>query len=71
MDIFSLNSSAGSAAGSAAFLMVRELIDHLQKAGVLVPSDIDKLVVAATSHVPSINNPLKSDTRALLESLKR
>ena len=71
MDVFSISSTAGAAAGNAAFLIVRHLLTHMEAAGKLSRAEINALVTDALGEVPTVNNPIKNDTRALLESLKR
>ena len=71
MDVFTVPSQAGAAAGNAAFLVVQRLLSHLESTGKLSKQDINALIADAVAQVPTVNNPIKSDTRALLESLKR
>ena len=71
MDIFSVPSTAGAAAGNAAFLVVQRLLTHMESTGRLSRTEINALVADALAQVPTVNNPIKNDTRALLESLKR
>ena len=71
MDVFSVSSTAGAAAGNAAFLVMQRLLDHMESTGKLSKVEINAIVTAALTQVPTMNNPIKNDTRALLESLKR
>jgi hypothetical protein len=71
MDVFAVPSQAGAAAGNAAFLVVQRLLSHLESTGKLSKQDINTLIADAVAQVPTVNNPIKNDTRALLESLKR
>jgi hypothetical protein len=71
MDVFSISSTAGAAAGNAAFLVVQRLLTHLEVPGKITRAEVNALVADALTQVPTVNNPIKNDTRALLESLKR
>jgi hypothetical protein len=71
MDVFAVPSQPGAAAGNAAFLVVQRLLLHLESTGKLSRQDINALIADASAQVPTLNNPIKNDTRALLESLKR
>jgi len=71
MDIFAIGSNPGAAAGNAAFLIVRRLLTRLEGTGKLSRAEINALVTEALSEVPPMNNPIRNDTRALLENLKR
>jgi len=71
MDVFSLGSSAGAAAGNAAYLVLERLLTHLETTGKISRAEINTLLADAVAQVPRVNNPIKNDTRTLLESLKR
>lgn len=56
MGIFGSRGSAGAAAGLAALLLVKGLIQHLVRTGVLKRADRDAIVDGAIAEVASTNN---------------
>jgi hypothetical protein len=65
-----LGNAGAVVAGVAAFLLVKGLIKHLIRKGVLKESDRDALVDEAIVEIPGEDNPHYADTRALLNSAK-
>ena len=70
MGIFGSRGSAGAGAGFAALLLVKGLIHHLVRKGVLKREDRDAIVDSALAEVPSTTSDNLSDTRELLSSVK-
>ena len=71
MNVFSVSSTAGAAAGNAAFIILQRLLAHMEASKKLSRAEINALVADALTEIPTVNNPIKNDTRTLLESLKR
>ncbi len=71
MNDFATKGQPGGANGMAALAIVRALLRHLEKSGMLIPKDVATIVTDALAQIPNENNERSNEAKHLVEGLRK
>jgi predicted transcriptional regulator len=71
MNDFASKGQPGGANGVAALAIVRALLRHLEKSGMLIPIDVAAIVTDALAQIPNENNERSNEAKRLVQELSK